>query len=100
MNNLSHFDKNKILTNPEFTHILSPSSLYFQKTKTFIDITQEEGNIFQSAADEIIRIPHISDDLASLLSVIPAQLFAYYCAVLRGNNPDKPRNLAKSVTVE
>ena len=43
MNNLSHFDKNKILTNPEFTHILSPSSLYFQKTKTFIDITQEEG---------------------------------------------------------
>ncbi len=63
-------------------------------------ITQEEGNIFQSAADEIIRIPHISDDLASLLSVIPAQLFAYYCAVLRGNNPDKPRNLAKSVTVE
>jgi glucosamine--fructose-6-phosphate aminotransferase (isomerizing) len=32
--------------------------------------------------------------------VIPAQLFAYYCAVERGNDPDKPRNLAKSVTVE
>lgn len=63
-------------------------------------ITQEQGNAFNSAADEIIRIPQVSDDLASLLSVIPAQLFAYYCAVLRGNNPDKPRNLAKSVTVE
>lgn len=35
-----------------------------------------------------------------MLSIIPAQLFAYYCAVHRGNNPDKPRNLAKSVTVE
>ena len=35
-----------------------------------------------------------------LISVIPLQLFAYYMAVLRGHDPDKPRNLAKSVTVE
>lgn len=63
-------------------------------------ITQSTGDEFAKAADEIIRIPPCDDSFASLLSVVPAQLFAYYCAVLRGNNPDKPRNLAKSVTVE
>ena len=43
MNNLSRFDRNKILVNSEYTNILSPCSLYFQKNKTFNDITQEEG---------------------------------------------------------
>ena len=42
MNNLSRFDRNKILSNSEKTNILLPPSLYFQKNKTFIDITQEE----------------------------------------------------------
>jgi glucosamine--fructose-6-phosphate aminotransferase (isomerizing) len=50
--------------------------------------------------DEFIPLPEIRDELAPLISVIPAQLFAYYCATLRGFDPDKPRNLAKSVTVE
>ena len=63
-------------------------------------ITQDTGNAFKEAADEIFRVPECDDAFASLLSIIPAQLFAYYCAVLRGNDPDKPRNLAKSVTVE
>jgi glucosamine--fructose-6-phosphate aminotransferase (isomerizing) len=40
------------------------------------------------------------DSFTPILSVIPCQLYAYYCAVLRGLDPDKPRNLAKSVTVE
>ena len=38
--------------------------------------------------------------LAGMVSVVAAQLFAYYCSVQRGLDPDKPRNLAKSVTVE
>jgi len=42
MNNLSHFDRSKILFNSDFTNILSPPSLYLQKNKTFVDITQEE----------------------------------------------------------
>lgn len=63
-------------------------------------ITQDEGNAFAEAADEIIKIPVCRDEFASILSVVPAQLFAYYCAVHRGVNPDQPRNLAKSVTVE
>jgi glucosamine--fructose-6-phosphate aminotransferase (isomerizing) len=38
--------------------------------------------------------------LTPILSVVPLQLFAYYCSVLKGLDPDKPKNLAKSVTVE
>ena len=63
-------------------------------------ITQDEGNAFKESADETIRIPVCRDEFASILSVVPAQLFAYYCSVYRGLDPDKPRNLAKSVTVE
>ena len=50
--------------------------------------------------DQVLSIPECSDEFAAMLSVIPAQLFAYYCAIQLGNDPDKPRNLAKSVTVE
>ncbi len=51
-------------------------------------------------ADEIMLIPAADDLLAPLLAVIPLQLFAYCMAVARGCDVDKPRNLAKSVTVE
>ena len=55
---------------------------------------------FDEIAHEVFIIPKTDNSLTPILSVIPAQLFAYYCAVQRGNDPDKPRNLAKSVTVE
>jgi len=51
-------------------------------------------------ADEVISIPPTLDCLQPLLTVIPLQLLAYHIAVLRGCDVDKPRNLAKSVTVE
>ncbi len=63
-------------------------------------ITQDTKGSFGESADEVIVIPDTLDVFTSMLSIIPAQLFAYYCAVQRGNDPDKPRNLAKSVTVE
>jgi glucosamine--fructose-6-phosphate aminotransferase (isomerizing) len=63
-------------------------------------ITWEDTDRFNSIADEIFRIPPTVDSFSPMLSVIPAQLFAYYCSVQRGLDPDKPRNLAKSVTVE
>jgi glucosamine--fructose-6-phosphate aminotransferase (isomerizing) len=63
-------------------------------------ITWEDTDFFNETADTIFRIPRTMDSLSPILSVIPAQLYAYYCAVLRGLDPDKPRNLAKSVTVE
>ena len=66
---------------------------------TVLVITQDEKS-FEGKADEVFKIPECSSTLSSLLTVIPTQLFAYYCAVLRGIDPDKPRNLAKSVTVE
>ncbi len=51
-------------------------------------------------ADDLFYIPKISDDLASIPYAVASQLFAYYIALLRGTEIDKPRNLAKSVTVE
>ena len=63
-------------------------------------ITQNTVEAFGESADTVITIPDTNEAFISMLSIIPAQLFAYYCAVQRGNDPDKPRNLAKSVTVE
>jgi glucosamine--fructose-6-phosphate aminotransferase (isomerizing) len=63
-------------------------------------ITWEGNDFFDTVADEIFTLPETEDCFSPLLAVIPSQLFAYYCAVQRGNDPDKPRNLAKSVTVE
>ena len=63
-------------------------------------ITSAQGNEFEKCAKEIFRIPATEDAFGALLAIIPAQLFAYYCSVQRGIDPDKPRNLAKSVTVE
>jgi glucosamine--fructose-6-phosphate aminotransferase (isomerizing) len=55
---------------------------------------------FSSLGGELFSLPETCAPFSPLLSVIPAQLFAYFCAVQHGNDPDKPRNLAKSVTVE
>ncbi|MDR1319575.1 MAG: glutamine--fructose-6-phosphate transaminase (isomerizing) [Treponema sp.] len=63
-------------------------------------ITWEDADYFNETADSVFRIPRTLDSLSPMLSVIPAQLYAYYISVLRGLDPDKPRNLAKSVTVE
>lgn len=70
------------------------------RNATVLVISQDENNAFDGKTDEIFKIPSCSSTLASLLTVIPSQLFAYYCAIQRGFDPDKPRNLAKSVTVE
>ncbi len=51
-------------------------------------------------ADYCFRLPEIDDLLMPMLAVVPLQLIAYYAAVQRNNDVDKPRNLAKSVTVE
>ncbi|MEO6709061.1 MAG: glutamine--fructose-6-phosphate transaminase (isomerizing), partial [Planctomycetota bacterium] len=54
----------------------------------------------RSVADESIEVPDVGEWLSPILNVIPLQLFAYHHALLRGCDIDKPRNLAKSVTVE
>ncbi len=61
--------------------------------------TQGDENI-KEHADHLITIPDVPELLQPLLTVVPLQLLAYHAAVLRGHDVDKPRNLAKSVTVE
>ena len=51
-------------------------------------------------ADYIIRLPQTDEQLMPMAAAAPLQLIAYYTSVLKGNDVDKPRNLAKSVTVE
>lgn len=65
-----------------------------------IAITKENYSQVLEVADETIFIEDINDMLAPLLTVMPLQLLAYYTAVEKGLDVDKPRNLAKSVTVE
>lgn len=51
-------------------------------------------------ADFVVEVPHSDELLMPITAVVPLQLLAYYTAIHRGSDPDKPRNLAKSVTVE
>lgn len=67
---------------------------------TIITVTQEKNVELKESSDKIIFIPNCIDIVAGILSVIPLQLLAYYTSVLKGIDVDKPRNLAKSVTVE
>ena len=53
-----------------------------------------------SVADDVIHVPHVPEILQPIVTVIPLQLLSYHIALLRGCDVDKPRNLAKSVTVE
>lgn len=63
-------------------------------------ICSDDVTIDPEAVDATVTVPVIEDVLAPMLAVVPLQLVAYYTSVLRGNDVDKPRNLAKSVTVE
>lgn len=65
-----------------------------------IAIAQEKHKEVEKSADKVIYIPNVDDILSSILTVLPLQLLSYYVAVQRGCDVDKPRNLAKSVTVE
>lgn len=65
-----------------------------------IAVTSEDCMALNEFADYIIRVPVTLPMLMPLLTCIPLQLLAYHVAVLRGNDVDQPRNLAKSVTVE
>ena len=67
---------------------------------TVISIAEEKNEFVRDSSDVMIEIPDTIDLLTPLLAVIPEQLIAYYTSVLLGNDVDKPRNLAKSVTVE
>ena len=65
-----------------------------------IAVATEDDAQVAGLADHVFSVPDVPEPLQPLLTVVPLQLLAYHAAVLRGCNVDKPRNLAKSVTVE
>ena len=90
---------------------IAPKNSVFDKTMANIEevkarkgpviVVATEGNIeIAKKADDVIYVPDTLECLQPLLTVIPLQLLAYHIAVMRGCDVDKPRNLAKSVTVE
>ena len=100
------------LIDPHFpTMALAPNDDSYEKVVSNIqEIKARDGRVIAVAsagndtigqlADDVITVPDTLDLLSPLLTVLPLQLFAYYCAARRGCEIDKPRNLAKSVTVE
>ena len=100
------------LINPEMpTVAVAPKDAMYEKMISNIQeiksrkgpviaIATEGDNTLKEMADDIIEIPPTLDFLNPILAVVPCQLIAYYCALFLNRDIDKPRNLAKSVTVE
>ena len=65
-----------------------------------IAVATEGDEQVAALTDEVLYVPRTDPLLSPLVTSVPLQLLAYHCAVLRGHDVDKPRNLAKSVTVE
>lgn len=65
-----------------------------------IAIAKEGNKVVEKVSDKVIYIPESSDFVAPVLAIVPMQLMAYYISSMKGLDVDKPRNLAKSVTVE
>ena len=65
-----------------------------------IGIASEGDEELEKYVDHVMKVPATDELLSPILSVVPLQLLAYYAAITRGTDVDKPRNLAKSVTVE
>ena len=87
-------------TGPQYDKIMSNiAEVRARGGKTIIVATEGDENIKQYA-DHLITVPDVPEILQPMLTVVPLQLLAYHAAVLRGHDVDKPRNLAKSVTVE
>ena len=91
--------------------VVAPKDKYFEKTLSNMqEVIARGGKIFfvtdnkkESLSENIrfgIRVPHLDDLLSPILLCVPLQLLAYHVALLKGYDIDKPRNLAKSVTVE
>ena len=83
-----------------FEKILSNIKEVKARGAVVLAITQKDNKYLDQVADAVIKIPELLPTLLPVIAVTPMQLFAYYMSVFKGNDVDKPRNLAKSVTVE
>lgn len=85
---------------PIFEKILSNMQEVRARGGRIIAITDTKDATIEKLSEFIISVPSVSEELSPLVNIIPLQLMAYYVASTNGINVDKPRNLAKSVTVE
>ena len=85
---------------PIFDKVMSNLEEVKARGGPVIAIACEGDEEVAARADEVIYVPEVPDYLQPIVSVVPLQLLAYHIALLRGCDVDKPRNLAKSVTVE
>ncbi len=85
---------------PQYDKIMGNISEVKARGGKIIVVATEGDMGIEKYADHVITIPEAPELLQPILSVVPLQLLAYHAAVLRGHDVDKPRNLAKSVTVE
>jgi len=65
-----------------------------------IAVATEGDDQIRQRCEDVVYVPDVSEPLQPMVTVVPLQLIAYHAAVIRGKDVDKPRNLAKSVTVE
>jgi len=72
---------------------------YLQEEGKIISIVSENDEKMREISEEIIEIPIIDEFLTPIVSIVPLQLLAYHIANLRGCDVDKPRNIAKVITV-
>lgn len=90
-----------VATQPELFAKTISNMIEVKARGAFVLAVTNEGNIeIEKAADYVIYIPETNPYFANSLAIVPLQLFGYYVAVGKGCDVDKPRNLAKSVTVE
>ena len=83
-----------------YAKILSNMQVVKARGGNIIAIINEDDDEIKTLAKYIIKVPKTIDELSPIINTIPLQLLAYHIADLKGLNVDKPRNLAKSVTVE
>jgi glucosamine--fructose-6-phosphate aminotransferase (isomerizing) len=83
-----------------FEKILSNMQEVKARRGLIIAIANHKDARLSKLADHVILVPKTIEELSPLINVIPLQMIAYHAAVIRGKNPDKPKNLAKAVTVE
>ena len=92
-------------------YIFAPSGKLFEKTASNVNevlargknvtvFTDNQANISLFEGAKVVQIPHIEEDFAPFTFVLIGQLLSYYAANFLGHDVDRPRNLAKSVTVE
>ena len=85
---------------PIFDKVMSNLEEVKARGGPVIAVACEGDEEVAARADEVLYVPEVPEYLQPLVAVIPLQLLAYHVALLRGCDVDKPRNLAKSVTVE